>query len=480
MAVYISKLDTIYSLSTVLRSSLVSEYGLEMASKLVSLWGDAALLRSQLEQYYGDAPVVRSQLISRWADALQFRTKLVSLYSLAVPARSALVSEYSIMGGLLISILESYWDIRNVIPLISKLVSSWSILDDESITIPVTLSMTIAGVAVDPEYIGRERHRDQYKINCEAHFREQSAALLAEKGAPVVIVAGSETTNLVVKKAGRQRRHGDQKWIVSMVSASIALEDPDGDLLSGSYGGLMASVLVNQWAATVGLSIGWEIEDWLVPVDAVTANDQRPLDLIRSLLDEAEAILQTDIDGSVVVRYYYETSIPALATATPDICLTDNDDFISTDEDTDDRPGYNKYLITDETAAGPTVQLGQMECNGVTYVTASIVPWGSYETVELGSSHSGVQIGLRQHEIQTINQKNVEFVAGVASASHPVYGSVTADFATEDLGTVTGDESKNLTAAVAEESLADIEYQTQFYKWRVDVPDTAQLILTVE
>ena len=144
------------------------------------------------------------------------------------------------------------------------------------------------------------------------------------------------------------------------------------------------------------------------------------------------------------------------------------------------RPGYNRYLISDQLTSGDSLRLEEEAITSTTkYIRAYQTPWvddfslrhtgGSWVTIE----PLGIEVRLIEDEI-------VEFIAGTGNTSYPIYERVAARWLQTNLGTVTFAEDGRLESSVAGESLLKISYRTKCRKYLATDQEDEQVQLVAE
>ena len=104
-----------------------------------------------------------------------------------------------------------------------------------------------------------------------------------------------------------------------------------------------------------GQPIDWQIDDWLIPGGRVSVYQGYPMDVIKSIAQDAGGVVFTHLDGSLATRPKFPIAVPEWYNVTPDVVLTDIADILSY-QTTHKR----KWLVDRVVVRGWLPQLGQI------------------------------------------------------------------------------------------------------------------------
>jgi hypothetical protein len=164
----------------------------------------------------------------------------------------------------------------------------------------------------------------------------------------------------------------------------------------------------------------------------------------------------------------------------PDFYLSEQVNFVSNDETPLENPGYNRFLVGNQLAAGNRTWTEQRELSPrVKEVLGFQTPWDAAKRYLLDHS-GGPWVGEPEYlgvieEIfppETEPAEQVEFVAGFANSARSIYGGLRVTWLREQLGAVVFSEDGRLEAELKTGrtdgySLAEIRYLTRYHLWRV-------------
>lgn len=459
-------------------------WGLRLGRDLVEPWANAPVRVAGLAQPWRDAGELARGLVQPWQDAAPLASGLAQEWDILAPLALGLVQPWAVAAdAALVGQLVQGWDLRDVVPLSVDLAQPWSIGEDGSL-LRYAVVVTVDGVAIGVSHVSIEADRAQDVLSCEIHPETEGDWLRCRFGAALVVTitsdAGVEIFRLVVTAPRISEQHGEPRWVVEAMSPAALLGDPWGAPVSGELSGLASTVAASLVAGS-GVALTWATVDWAIPPACWIAADERPLSLLKTLAAAVGAVVQSQPDGSLRIEPDYPVSLPNWASSAPGLTLTETLDVFSVSSDPDYRPGYNRFLISDQ-AAGSTVDGLRLEEETVSATVKTCrgyqVPWtGAFTLTHTGGSW----VQIEDQGVETRQEAEVvEFVAGSGRTRYPIYSRDAVEWLQTNLGTVTVAEDGTLSAAVAGQSLLRLTYTTRCRKWRVRDGRNEQLQLVAE
>lgn len=215
--------------------------------------------------------------------------------------------------------------------------------------------------------------------------------------------------------------------------------------------------------------VDWQMADGVIPPNRLYVEGATAMACIKTIVHAGGGIVQEAPGGGLICREEEKHNPEEYETDVADLHLTDQDDFFQVTPSPSARSGYNRFYLTDQQVGGDGVSMQDVLISATRReVRVYLVPWSDSATVLLhhsGGSH--VQIVYQGVVTKLIEEEDVEFKSGAGGAQYPVYSSVDVVWKERDLGGVTGDEDKGLTADVSDYSLADISYYTKYHSFIV-------------
>jgi len=338
-------------------------------------------------------------------------------------------------------------------------------------------SFVVDGVAIDPLSIEFKWSRSQYAITATVAVATEAEYAHCAIGADAVLTLYGDEYRLRIEDRRRDRRHGQWIYTISCISPAAWLDAPFAETRTGDQLGL-ASVCAKQLAGE--LSLDWATVDWtLVPGD-LSATDQTPLALIRQLASVPGGLMLSLPDGSMVIEPAYPVPVNRYHEAMPSAVIRETLDVISSTDDDDYRPGYNRYLVGDQVAAatGSLRIEPESESDMVYLLRVYQTPWAD----DFDFTHTGgdwvqlADLGIEESEQIEV----VEFIAGETQTAKPVYGVSVTNWLQVDLGEVTASEDGRLISSVSGESLLSITYTTRCRLFRARNSQVEQVQFVAE
>lgn len=468
-----------YSISAGIVVGLLEQpYGLRMLAMLSQPYGDAPAVLKQLLQYYGSAAVVKQILVQLYDDAHMIRTSLEQPYAYPAFLQKVMEQRYSIAGTQLLAVSEQLYSIQGTDLVRQQLLQPFSIASGESQLLGYTVAVAVNGdTDLKIYHVNIEASRDQYCMSCEVHLAGQADYVRCKVLDDLTITIDGEVFEFFVESKQRNRGHGTAEYTIRGLSKTALLDAPYADPITDDLSG-MASQIVADLAS--GYTVNWNTVDWHIPVNTLMVADQAPLEIIRDVAAVAGAILQTEPDGSLTVEPMYPIAVNGWGTAAIDHYLSDALDFFTTGENYDHRPGYNRYLISDQLTSEDTLRLEEEAITSATkHIRAYQTPWVD-DFILRHTGGSWVSLEPLEIEQPFIEDEIVEFVGGTGSTAYPIYARVAVQWLQTNLGTVTFAEDGTLQSSVVGESLLKISYRTKCRKYLATDHEDEQVQLVAE
>lgn len=136
---------------------------------------------------------------------------------------------------------------------------------------------------------------------------------------------------------------------ISGRSISAQLGAPMADLRTNTITEQRTALqLANIELENTGWTVTFAIDDWIVPANVMTYQDQTPMQIIRKIAECCRAIVETDKTAqTIIVRPRYKVKPWLLASATPDLVIPAAM-AARIDGDWDERPSYNSVFVSGE------------------------------------------------------------------------------------------------------------------------------------
>jgi hypothetical protein len=241
---------------------------------------------------------------------------------------------------------------------------------------------------------------------------------------------------------------------------------------------IMASDVVEE---LIGL-VTWNLVDWMIPGYRLSADNADPFEIAQNIVNAAGGLLESQPNGSVVVRHRWPTSIAALDTGIPSTILSETMIYSAQEQPTQDVL-MNRIRITDSNAGyqdrleyEPNQVYGEDDpWSGMLY--AYLSPWRDGLRI-VTTRGSKIQLGTQSESTKRIFDADDEqtaevltFEGGQSSTRYPIMTLDSLEWWDENLGGLTFVPYATTVEASAEGaysgySLAQIEYTTR----RLQVP----------
>ena len=473
------------------RSAFVDQYySIKLGAAMAMHYGDSPPLQAVINQYYGNSPLLKKIFDMPYDQLLMLQHSIDMPYILPKALQQHSDMKYSLTGEHLQSIIEQPFDMLDR-DILKRILNMPYMLMLDSILATVTVSATIDGEPVDPYHLNIEASIDHSDISCEIHLSSEAEFIGVRIGMEAEVTVNSDTYVFVVESKARKRSEiGNTVYQIMLASPVVLLESPWSDQITCSFDADTASNIIDLVA---GQSVDTtEFVDFAVLSDTLFANAETPKDIIRKLKDTVGAMIQSNPDGSLRIIPEYPVAVNKWASATPDYFLTDARNFVSQDETFKHNTGYNIFDVSDQVTPEERIWT---EVEGDDQYKKRVlgfhVPWSdtlepTLEATKCGSANPTQYIGIVEEIYPPIDQdpEQVEFVAGFATASRPIYGNLAITcLSGHSLGAITTSEDGRLEAEYKDGvtdgyGLMAIRYLTKFHLWIVnDVHDESILYI---
>lgn len=463
---FLAALDQFYSLTEKRLSVLDQIYSLRMLVVLSQLYGNAPRYRAKLSQHYGDFFLFRRIFTQNYGDAARYRQQLEQGWDMPEGLRRMFEQRYSISEAGYRAMLDHIYDLSDMELLRAQLDQLYVLAAGEALVQRTDQAVYCAGVEHTSAYnIMIEQDEALFYMVGELQLADESEFLQyrAFETDVVIEVDARQYHFIVDADPRRSRQPGESIFVVPLVSKTVLLDSPHSVITSESLSG-MAADLVAVLAAP--FTVDWQLVNWFIPPNILQSNGESAISIIRRIVAAAGGIVQTSPAGVLVCRAEYPVSVGEWPSATPDLELTDQDDFFQIDPSPDPRPGYNVFFLTNQSLAADGVSLDIVNVSATqNELRVSMLPWSdSARVVMHHSGGSWVQVVDQGIVIETITEQ-VEIIAGAGQTTKPIFVYLGHGYSVVDLGAVEVAEAGNVTTAVAENSLLQLTYQTRYWSF---------------
>lgn len=368
----------------------------------------------------------------------------------------------------------------------------YSLFGDSSVSVitdVAVLTYVYGGVTYTSELMDLSIYQDEsgYAWVAEVALADMGDWQRLAIGSNLTINLYGESYSLVVDQRSRDRSEpAGMAMKIKAISPVVRLESPIANKMTKVWDTpVLASAVGTEIAALAGLSITWNLVDWLIPANRLAATDSDPIDVLLDVINAAGGTLESNPDGSLVVRHLYPVATNKYDASTADHVYTDVDDHLSMNESAEPRRFYNMVEVGDITPGfdySDSIEFiadEDSETSGVLRVY--LYPWRSSPVLKCtGEAVLGGFIVASRTEAEV-----VEVTESSGRTKYPIFSVTSAVWHTEDLGGIVpelGTRNLSSTSTAKRYSLLDIEYVTRYREYRVSgvLGSISQFILEEE
>lgn len=296
---------------------------------------------------------------------------------------------------------------------------------------------------------------------------------------PAILNHNGTDYHFIVASKSRTETHSNEILTVELKSPAILLDFPYAKEVSGSFiiTGTMSQICDNL-AQLEGLNVVWDISvDDPLTINDVQVEGKSPLEAISEIVNAVGGIIQSWPDGTIHAEpeYAVDTNVYDLATVSE--VFTSGDDFVSIQDESDKRDGFNKFEIVDVSSdSGPKLETEEVTPSHYK-VKAFEVPWsGVRGTLTTSELTNVIIVPVSDSVVESVTEEDVEIVDGSGSVDKPCYGGISWDYKTStDLGAITITEDGTVTTAIQGDTLVTITYDTKYWLWDAYDKDVEQV-----
>lgn len=449
--------------------------------------GDSATVSMILDQWVRDLATVKMVLDQSCGDAKTVR--MILDQPVSFPAKVTMVLDQPVaLGGQLVTmVLDQPMALLGTFGMVKMILDQpCSLADEQAIINHISITVTVGGRTVDPDYISLRVDDQDAFITSTIRFPDYAQYASCKVGDEVIIIeaiagGSTESTILQVQSLTNPEEPGAADHVITAISPTIVLDD---EPISEDLGPGIVDVLLADLCARYGINLAWQgVANWPVLTNELVAADETPLAVLKRVADVSGSYLQSLPDGSLRLLPDYQVSTEAWPAAnTFTLHITDQDHIFTIDEQADPRDGYNAFLVSGQSASSDKYRLEETAISSTTKeISCYIVPWDSVAGVVL--DHTGgdwVSIDSLGGSEEAIESEQIEIVAGIGTASYPIYALSAYRYLQDSLGAISWSEDGSIQTEVVGDALIEIDYTTRHLSWLVTDPRAESLQLYIK
>lgn len=360
---------------------------------------------------------------------------------------------------------ESDWDI-NTADIVQAAHSTYWTMESSAALVPIITDtkLSIGGVGIPVLESLISSTEDRVLWTCRVILKDLTYYSMFVEGVQFSIdLQGDIYVFQYTTKAITRSGVGDVLIVVEGSSPAVTLQSPRADNITVDYDiSMLAQDIIED---ILGQAVTWDFPSWYIPAHTIVADDAEPLALAKRIVETAGGLLESNIDGTLLVRRKYLVNTTGYGAVTPSQVYSDVEDNLSASINYEIRLGYNKYRVTDsDPSYGDLLEFIQDEEDATKgKVRAYPIPWRvSIEVVtsDAGSVYLGNPVWVTRDE-----EAIVEFVEGEASLPYIAESITSIDWHSNSLGGIihTQYDSKLQTPVTVNQGygLATINYKVK-------------------
>lgn len=264
---------------------------------------------------------------------------------------------------------------------------------------------------------------------------------------------------------------------------------------SARWGNPRASRLTKTWdtpvmartaaEGVVGEAIDWQIMDWQIPAYRLGVSSSTPIEVVQLIARAAGGVVETKIDGTLLVRDRFPVSVLDYETATPDHVYTDANDNLSVSEGLEPTRLYNKFVVRD-------IQAGSVQRDSVEFSadenrkdrgTLRVYPQPLRPGLSISHTGDSSVVLSRRGDETREETETVELFDGSGNVKYPIESLVSLNWLGTSLGGVVFENysTEIQSTSVSEKfGLCEVTYRTKSLNYHTENVDPEKVQFLVE
>lgn len=344
-------------------------------------------------------------------------------------------------------------------------------------------SLTIRGQSVPLESVAVSIDEGEVCWTCEAALLDPRHYALFRAEDQFTISLGGEAFAFVVdaKRMSRASVAGAEASIIG-ISPAARWQNPRAKRITKTWStSTPASAVVAE--VLPGESIDWRIIDWAIPAFRLAADKLAPMEIAQRIVAAAGALIETNPDGSLLVRYAFPRPVADYAADAQDQTYSDVADRFSVTEGFGLIEIVNRIRVLD-VAPGAYADVIEFEADRLNPSSGSLRVYPSPWRESFDVRHTSLPIvSVQRIGIGTVEHtETVEVLRGEGAVRYPIHQVLDVEWLYEDLGGVAFAADQRQFRSTSEtkfESLLRITYRTRFIDHRAVAYDGAEVQFVV-
>jgi len=348
-----------------------------------------------------------------------------------------------------------------------------------------THSVTINGEELNIIDLSISGDESSYCLSLNMKVADAKGWMLCVRGVEVIVTVNSMVFKFVVDAGTRKRKHGITEYSVTGRSKASLLDFPNAEAITKSWGVTTAKAVINEMVAVESITIDNSgILNWSLPANLLEVEEKSPLSVIKEVAKTTGAVVQSDFNGDMVIRYSYPVSPTHYEDETAELVVTDVDDIREVDEDDDIREGFNSVVVSNkEVLDDPEeyiyVELDEQRNAGKSTFHPNdkaiyLKIWSSLDYTPVMTA--GTMSLFKSDEVLEMPGETLSFVHDESpSVSKPIETLLGKTWYGNDLGDLSIVENSKVKLEAASQDyntlgICEVRYETKYDVWKVIPP----------
>lgn len=289
---------------------------------------------------------------------------------------------------------------------------------------------------------------------------------------PISCVLESDTYVFIVdgKSSSISDEYTQARYSVKAISPIALKQKPRSKGITVTYDQITAAKSIVE-SLLDGFSIDWQILEWDILANRLSIEDADILETVQKIVAAPGGVIESNPDGSLVVRYLYPISPPYYISTSADIISTTDRDIFNYNEQDKINDYFNKVRVSDVPADDYRDFIEYIEelsiLKGFTY------PFDQDAYITHTSSNAVMlnRLGVEYDVVGDTEEERevIEIIKGQGQTRYPIFSIGSFTYLYNNLGGVSFDLDGTTiyTSDTEGYSLVEVVYTTRYIKYDV-------------
>lgn len=356
----------------------------------------------------------------------------------------------------------------------------------QSIELSVDAVLSMGGVELDimSGNISQDEKSWTWDFSFEIADQVNFDIVQTQKGSYPYLVLSMRgiSFNLMAEGKSRSIKDINSRWSIAGRGITARLDGKSSIGVDTVWRDVNARTIIQELCDASAVSLDYQEVDFLIK--ELDGQGRYPIDIIKEIANSTEAVIQTSLDGTLIIRPSYKTKPDLYPTTSLDFEINDMDDYVSLDEQWLDRDNYdvvsigNSEVEAEDSISSPaSISIKTEDIEGSVNKLCKIYTVPFIPEIQLeDSAESGLILIYQGVNESQVDIEYIEIINGTASLSLPFYSLVSSQYIHTNLGAITISESGDIKTETEGQSLLKLSYMTKYHQYEASRTGTDKFL----